>query len=147
MFDIERFMRAVEVESRQDNNGVIVIYQEPWSNFRRVNNWPQMEDPDFRKKIIALCGKRSSPVICARFSAPDSYADEWQFSAYKKPKKIDPGHCIVCNHHHIAHDGRCSNITCSAEQVVRCNLWFKSPSRRDDRARKGSWFGRLFHGL
>lgn len=146
VFAIERFMAKVREETKGELGHVVIINQYPWSNLRRREDWPEMDDPDFRAKIIKECGRRSSGVVCARFSAPDSYSDEWSFSAYRRPKQIEPGHCRVCNHAHIRND-RCENTTCGADQTMPVSLWLKSPSRRDDRARKGSWFGKLFHGL
>jgi hypothetical protein len=108
---VRAFMNAIHREVREGHN-VVILYQYGFAGGAR-RQFTEMGDPAFRARCLKLL--EGNPwVVCYRFSPPDSY-DDWTFSAYPKPKKIDPGHCIVCNHAYVRNH-RCENISCQAEQ-------------------------------
>jgi hypothetical protein len=121
MFLIERFLALVEKETRGQLGHVVIIYDDSG----RHGKWP-MHDADFRKKVLDACSRRGSPVVCARFAAPNSYDDQFQFSAYRRPLVYHPGHCIICNHAHIRNN-RCENISCNADQTYAIRMWLSTP--------------------
>ncbi len=106
----EKFVREVHKQLKECNC-VAILYE----NSTR-QPWPQMADKTFRERVMKIL-ETSPYCVNPRFSPPDSY-DDWTFSAYKAPERIEPGHCIVCNHAYIDQQtNRCMNISCEAQQM------------------------------
>ncbi len=107
---VRAFINAVRKEVLEGHN-VAILYENGSTNSGKV--FREMRDPAFRARCLKLLD--GNPwVVCYRFSPPDSY-DDWTFAAYPKPRRIEPGHCVVCNHHAIRNN-RCQNISCEAVQ-------------------------------
>ena len=107
---VRAFMAAIHRELREGHS-VVILYEVGSSTSGKV--FREMRNPAFRERVMKLLDDNPW-VVCQRFSPPDSY-DDWTFSAYPKPPRIEPGHCRVCNHAHVQ-DNHCQNVSCRARQ-------------------------------